>query len=154
MIDNKKFYHDLDKDKIQINWNKNPIQMVKFLSFLTVETIRTNDRLGSGNGWTLFENKDLKLKIGGGIVGGVEYLDTIEYGVKLANSYNNYVNPFYLFEIMNEDGKKFFFEYYQKEIDLLKTETIKYIKKLRKEIKEEIDLLDQIKLECQGYIRM
>ncbi len=153
MLENKKFYHDLESDKIKINWNKNPIEMNKFLSFLTIPIVLTNDGRRN-NLWTVHENSDHKLIIGGGIVNRVEYLDSLQFGEKLDNSYNNYVNPFYLFPVMNKEGKKFFFEYYQKEITLLKTKTKEYIKQLREEIKEENELLDQIKLECQGYIKV
>lgn len=87
-----------------------------FLSFLTVEVIRSYDHLGDSTGWTLLENKEIKLRIRGGIVGGIEYLDGLEYGVKRGNPYNNYVNPFYLFEILTEQGRKFFINYYADEI--------------------------------------
>jgi len=106
----------LDGDKIKINWNKNPIKMDLFLSFLTIEVQRSYDHLGSDTGWTRLVNKEAKLVIRGGIVNGIEYLDGIEYGDKLANRYNNYVNPFYLFDILTDEGKVFFTEYYKEDI--------------------------------------
>ena len=111
-------YKHLKDDKVKINWNKNPIRMDQFISFLTVELTRSRDHLGYENGWTLLENKDLK--IGGGIVNGIEYLDRIQYGIKLSNPYNNYVSPFYLFDIMTDEGKAFFAEYYKDEISKFK----------------------------------
>jgi hypothetical protein len=95
----KEFYNKLQSDKIRINWNKNPIKMDIFLSFLVVPVVRSSDHLGSDNGWTLLENKEISLRIGGGVVGGVEYLDHLELGTKLANPYNNYVNPDLKFQI-------------------------------------------------------
>jgi hypothetical protein len=112
----KEFYNKLQDDKIKINWNKKPIKMDVFLSFLTVPVVRSNDHLGSDNGWTLLENEEIGLRVGGGVVGGVEYLDHLELGIKLSNPYNNYVNPFYLWEILNSQGRKFFFGYYADEI--------------------------------------
>lgn len=112
----KEFYGKLPDDKIKINWNKNPIKIDKFLSFLTVKTTRSKDHLGSCNGWTLHENKELFLYVTGGIVNGNEWLDNIQLGRNLANSYNNYVNPFYLWEIMTEEGLDFFLAYYDDEI--------------------------------------
>jgi len=111
-------YKHLKDDKVKINWNKNPIKMDRFISFLTVELTRSRNHLGYENGWTLLENGSLK--IGGGIVNGIEYLDRIQCGVKLSNPYNNYVSPFYLFDVMTDEGKAFFAEYYKEEINKFK----------------------------------
>ena len=145
------FYNKLKDDKIKINWNKNPIRMDLFISFLNVELIRSNDHLGSNNGWTKLQNESIKLYIGGGIVDGIEYLDTLKYGEKLSNGYNNFVNPFYLFEIMNTDGQKFFIDYYKEDIDKIlksfeekKTNAEWNLKQARKElidIKAEVEFL-------------
>ncbi len=113
----KTLKEQLLNDKIEINWNKKPIDMKFFLKCLNVPFTKSTNHLGSDNGWTRYENKDIKLEIGGGIVGGTEYLDRIQYGTKLQNPYNNYVNPFYLFDIINEDGKKFFIDYYKEDIE-------------------------------------
>ncbi len=101
-------YRKLSCDKIKINWNKNPVKMSEFLSFLTVEVQRSYDHLGATTGWTMLENKECKLKIKGGVVGSIEYLDGIEYGTNLDNPYNNFVNPFYLFDILSKQGQLFF----------------------------------------------
>jgi hypothetical protein len=114
----QKFYKALDKDKIEINWNNNPIPMELFLSFLTVETERQKKFLGSDNGWTLLTG-DNGLEIGGGIIKGTEYLNRLKYGKNLDNSYNNYVNPFYLFDIMANEGKIFFLQYYAEDINAI-----------------------------------
>ena len=76
-------------DKIKINWNKNPIKMPTFLSFLMVEVTKSNDHLGSLTGWTLYYNKNLNLEIHGGWVNDIEYLDGLEYGNKLYSKWNN-----------------------------------------------------------------
>lgn len=115
----KEFYNKLPYDKIQINWNKNPIPMKLFLSFLTVSVKLTTDHLGYDTGWSQRVNEDLKLIVKGGSVDGVEYLDNIQYGTKLSNSYNNYVNPFYLFPILTHEGRMFFIDYYKDEIEKL-----------------------------------
>src|SRR5688572_9885530 len=99
------FYNKLQTDKIKIYWNKNPIRMDLFLSFLTVATERSQKHLGSDTGWTKHFNKECNLIVSGGIVGNTEYLDSLEYGIKLSNPYNNYVNPFYLFDILTTKGK-------------------------------------------------
>lgn len=108
----------LDYDKIKINWNDNPIRMDLLISFLTVPVERSYDHLGSTNGWTKVFNEEHKLIICGGkpYQGGVEYIDHIEYGVKLHNRFNNWVNPFFLFPIMTQEGKDFFLDYYKKDI--------------------------------------
>lgn len=107
----------LPYDRIKINWNKKPIPMDLFLSFLTIPTEISRNHLGRYNGWTQRFNKEHELIIRGGIVGGVNYLDCIEYKKKLNNPYNNYVNPFYLFDIMNNEGKIYFLDYYEYDIE-------------------------------------
>jgi len=135
----KEFYGKLPDEKIKINWNKNPIKMEKFLSFLTVPTVRSKEHLGACNGWTLLKNEELNLRITGGIVNKVEWLDNIQFGKKLANPYNNYVNPFYLWEILTKDGLDFFYEYYDDEI----TKRIKDMKmKIKTTEKQLNDLTD------------
>lgn len=114
----KEFYSKLDSNKIKINRNKNPVKMELFLSFLTVGVERSISHLGYSNGWTQLIG-DNSLEIGGGKVGSVEYLNSIQYGKNLDNPYNNYVNPFYLFEIFNDEGKKYFLEYYSSDIERL-----------------------------------
>lgn len=110
----------LPADKIKINWNNKPIPMELFLSFLTVEVERSEKHLGSDTGWTLHENKEHKLLIYGGNI-DKEYLDRIEYGYRLHNSYHNNVNPFYIFPILNTKGKIFFLNYYESDIlDIIK----------------------------------
>lgn len=97
---------------LEINGNKNPVRMDEFMSFLTVQVKRSHDHLGSDNGWTKLIGEN-NFEITGGIVGGVEYLDSIQYGKKLHNEFNNYVNPFHIFEILTEEGKQFFINYYK-----------------------------------------
>lgn len=133
----KEFYGKLPDDKIKINWNKKPIKMEKFLSFLKVKTVRSKDHLGHCNGWTKHKNKELQLSVTGGIVNGSEWLDHIQFGKNLANPYNNYVNPFYLWEIMSKDGLDFFLAYYDDEIK-------KRIDELSKKIKSTKANLDDL----------
>lgn len=145
------FYNKLQTDKIKINWNKNPIKMELFLSFLTIPVERSYDHLGSDTGWTKLNNKDHKLVVSGGIVGNIEYLDHIEYGIKLSNPYNNYVNPFYLFDILTKEGQAFFLEYYAHEIDIIvsaerdsiafQERKLAHRKIILRDIEQEIELL-------------
>lgn len=129
----------LDGDKLKINWNKNPIKMDVFVSFIKVPLTRSYDHLGAGNGWTQLENKEHKLIIKGGIIGDTEYLDGIQYGIKLANQYNNYVNPFYLLDIMTNEGKLFFINYYKDDIDeILKRQEI-IVSQLNKKLTDNIE---------------
>ncbi len=111
----QEFYKSLSTDKIKINCNKMPIKMDLFLSFLTVKVNRQKNFLGSDLGWTKLTGENC-LEISGGIANGAEYLDNLKYKKNLNNPYNNYVNPFYLFEILTDSGKKFFVEYYADEI--------------------------------------
>lgn len=135
---------NLKYDKIKINWNKNPIPMDLFLSFLTIPTEISRNHLGSSNGWTKRFNTEHSLEISGGIVGGVNYLDSIIYRKNLHNPYNDYVNPFYLFEIMTDEGNRFFIDYYKEEIMLMKARANTSIENHRNMIKKEQSLLEEI----------
>jgi len=106
-------------DKIMMAQNKHPIMMNVFLPFLTVECERVKNHIGASTGWTRLKFKEKNLIVSGGIVGGVEYLDTIQYGKNLGNGYNNYVNPFALFDILTIEGKRFFVDYYKSDIEEL-----------------------------------
>jgi hypothetical protein len=110
-------YEKLPIDKIKINRHGNLIPMKMFLSFLTVPVKRRHDHVGNCNGWTLLVNTDVQLKISGGMYKGKEYLDSLQYGKNMHNPYNNYVNPFFLFNLLNKEGKKFFVGYYADDID-------------------------------------
>lgn len=105
----------LHYDKIAMNWNKNPIKMLEFLSFLKVPVVKSTDNLGIERGWTEYTG-DNRLVICGGWVRGVEYLNTLKYKTNLHNPYNNYVGPFHIFDILTDEGKKFFLEYYKDDI--------------------------------------
>lgn len=111
-----KFLKRISWEKIEMNWNKNPIKMKDFLVFLTVPVYQGKGHLGYENGWTKWYNDENKLCISGGIFKGVEYLNSLQYKKNLDNPYNKFVNPFYLFEIMTDTGKKFFLDYYRDEI--------------------------------------
>lgn len=150
----KEFYSKLDSDKTQINWNKNPIKMKDFLSFLTIPVTMLHNQLGSSNGWTYYENTDYSLQVKGGIVPPTEYLDSIQFGKKLSNSYNNYVNPFFLFDILTEEGKKFFINYYSEDILKLLDKQNNNVNNLKsilsveesllKELENEVNYLNQL----------
>lgn len=143
------FYSKLPWDKVQINWNKNPIRMGLFLSFLTVPVEIIRDHLGSDTGWTMKENKEHKLIIRGGIVNGIEWLDSLQFGTKLSNPYNNYVNPFFLMDIMTKEGIYFFLEYYKKEIDQLIENQIEKVESHKRQLEYNAQLLKDMNAEIQ-----
>ena len=93
--------------------------MDKFLQYLTVKTKLSRKNLGFDNGWRKRHNESENLVITGGVMRGVEYLNAIEFGEKLQNPYNNYVNPFYIFHLMTSEGKAFFTRHYSDEIKKL-----------------------------------
>ena len=68
-------------------------------------------------------------------------MDTIEYGHKMHNNYNNFVSPFFLFDIMTEQGKKFFIDYYSDDIK----EEVSAAKDQMAELKARIDSLEKYK---------
>lgn len=149
----KAFYDKLDMDKIKINWNKRPIAMKLFLSFLTVDVERSHDHLGSSTGWTLLKNDKLGLKVKGGVYQNIELLDSLEYGKNLGNPYNNYVNPFYLFDIMTEEGKAFFAEYYKTDIEKIISDTELGITSLENQLSFKKDLLNKLIAEKESLFQ-
>ena len=141
-------YQKRDKYKIT-SWNKEHIPMDKFLSFLS-EDLKSETGLGSDNGWTYRTGKD-NLRVQGGFFNGVEYLHNIQYKAKLANVYNNFVDPFYIWDLLSKEGQEFFLDYYKKEIqdgvDLLSGkisrtfESLQGLKTQRKELKTLVQKL-------------
>lgn len=146
---NKEFYYHLDMKKIEINWNKNPIPMEKFLSFLTIPVLKSTDHLGYSNGWTRFYNDEFNLSVKGGVCDGGHWLHDLQFGHKLHNPYNNYVSPFYLFEVFTDEGKVFFVNYYKKEIKELMNKQKAKVKQLNAKLKEEKILEQKINLEVK-----
>ncbi len=146
----KEFYSKLKSDKIELNWNKNPIPMSKFLSFLTVPTQRSTDHLGYDMGWTLLYNEEVSLRIGGAKYGGTEWLNRLEYGKNLSNPYNNYVNPFFIFDILTDEGKAFFVQYYEEEINDYLSCTNSSIQNLKSQLTYKESLYDDIKVEVNS----
>ena len=118
--------------------------MSVFLSFLTVECERIENHLGSSTGWTRLEFKEKNLILSGAIVRNVEYLENIQYGNRLGNQYNNFVNPFALFDIMTIEGKRFFVDYYKSDIEDLieknrkKLELIRHEQDLQKKVLNDL----------------
>jgi len=139
-------YGKLPHDLIEINWNKKRVKMNLFLSFFSVITdYECNCTL-----WTTRRNRDFNLIIGGGWVNGTEYLDTIQYGTKLQNTYNNYVNPFYIFDLLNESGKQFFIEYYKNEIEALLSKQESLVFQAERKLKEQQDIFSNYKKEIEN----
>lgn len=140
----KEFYRALGRlTKIECT-NKNSIKMDLFLSFLTVTTQRSVSHLGATNGWTLLQG-DNDLLVKGGMIGSVEYLHNIQYGKKLDNPYNNYVNPFYLFEIFTEEGKKYFLEYYSSAIEEVLSDAVRAVKEAKDHKKKIFNLWNHLR---------
>lgn len=148
------FYGKLDLDRIKVSRNTNPIEMKLFISFLTVDVVKVEKHSGSCTGWTKYENEDIKLSIGGGIVDGIEYLDHLTYKKDLHNQYNNYVTALNIFDILNEKGRDFFLKYYQIDIDNIfdaiedEIETAKY--KMQKAQERKGKILNELKVLKSG----
>jgi len=139
---NEPVYKDLKISTISIR-SKNLIPMDKFLQYLTVKTKLSRKNLGFGNGWRERYNEAEKLVITGGVTRGVEYLDAIQFGEKLQNPYNNYVNPFYLFPLMTSEGKAFFKEIYSDEIKNLIKAAEERVFEAKNQIKREMAMVKE-----------
>jgi hypothetical protein len=141
---NKQFYLNIPSDKIKISWNKNLIEMNLFLEFLEVKVEKMKECLGCSTGWTQYKNDEIKLIISGGWINNKEYLDSIQLGKNLDNPYNNYVNPFYMFSFINNNGKKFFIKYFSNDIKKIIENQEEKIKRIELQLKTEKNILDKI----------
>lgn len=150
----KELYDKLDSNKIEIANNSDPIRMELFMSFLKVPVVKIKDHLGSRNGWTRYENEEIGLIIGGGIVFGVEYLDDIQYTKNPSNKYNNYVNPFFIFDLLTNDGRNFFANYYKNEILKIISDTKSALESATKNAITLNDLYDGIVKETNEIFKI
>lgn len=127
----------LSDDKYKITaYNKNLIEMEKLKGFLVVDIKKGSGFLGEDTGWTQYLGEN-DLLIKGGIFRGVEYLESIKYKKNLDNKYNNFVNPFYIFEILNDDGKAFFCNYYKDDINKILDDQEEKIKSINEKLEFE-----------------
>lgn len=139
----KELYDKLDSGKIKIAFNSDPISMELFMSFLKVPVVKIKDHLGSSTGWTRYENEEIGLIICGGVC-RVEYLDSIQYAKNPSNKYNNYVNPFFIWDLLTNDGRKFFANYYKNEILKIISDTKSALDSAKKNVITLNDLYDGI----------
>jgi len=120
-MDKSSIFFNMPTKLYEIRSGFRPIRMQDFISMLTVPVTPCKNFLGESTGWTKYENKSCGLILTGGSVrvnGHVdEFLDSIQYGKNLENPYNNYVNPFFLFPIMKDEGRAFILRYYDSEIN-------------------------------------
>lgn len=137
-IDNNVYFSKISNEVTEFNHNKNPIRMDLFLSFLTVNVTRSTEHLGACNGWTELRGEN-NLQISGGIINGVEYLNNIKYMQNLHNAYNNYVNPFYIFDLLTDEGKQFFVDYCKTDIDKIINEANNRLEAAKKQLESAID---------------
>lgn len=130
----------ISNDSYKINSSKREeklITMNQFRSFLTFEVEYIADNHGRYNGWTEFRNEDMLCFISGGIYNGVNYLHQIEFGSRLHNKYNNFVNAFYLWEHLTAEGKVFFINYHKEEILSIIREQSKRVQAAKEKLKVE-----------------
>lgn len=140
----KELYDKLDSNKIGIAQNSDPIRMELFMSFLKVPVVKIKDILGSSTGWTRYDNEENGLVICGCRICGVEYLDSIQYKKNTSNIYNNYVNPFFIFDLLTNDGRKFFANYYETEILKIISDTKSALEAAKKNVITLNELYDGI----------
>lgn len=108
-----------------------------FKQFRTWITIPVSQRWGSGI-WTCYVGEGgLEIKTAMD-ENGVQYVDSIEYGRNLANIHSHHVSPFYIFDILNDDGKAFFKNFYKDAI-------AKHIAKLDEQAKKAQQELEEAK---------
>jgi len=138
---------NIKKDKIRIAQNKNPVPMDLFLSFLTVPVIRNFNNLGNHTNWTEFRNDEHELIITGGVCNGGHWLDNIQYGYKMDNQHNNWVNPFYLWDIITDSGKSFFLDYYKFELEAEVTASKNQMNYFKEKLRIETEHFNKISTE-------
>lgn len=113
------FTKQIPIDKTEIRAHNKLIPMSLFLSFLTVPVEKSTDHPGADMGWTKYVG-DYNLVISGGVVNNTEYLHNIQYQGNINNKFNHFVNVFDIWHIFNDEGHKFFIEYYKDEIEKIR----------------------------------
>tara|TARA_B000000565_G_scaffold255758_1_gene237535 strand:+ start:51671 stop:52165 length:495 start_codon:yes stop_codon:yes gene_type:complete len=126
-------------DRNTINFKKPArIEMKTFMSYFDIEfTEVEGDFLGKSNGWTRHENKEYNIEISGAYpreLRGVEYFNSVQVlRAKLDNPYNDFVSVFYLWNLLNPEGKAHFINAYADEITALKEKKQRAFKKAQAE---------------------
>jgi hypothetical protein len=140
----KKFCIEMPLDSIGVHMKNRQIRMDDFISFLSIDMERIKSGfLGDCTGWTRLENKDNGIIITGGIVKGIEYLESIQREGNYHNNYNNYCTPLNILDLLTNCGVRYFIEYYEPEIRQIKKDledSISYHK--QKQIDDEKQLYE------------
>lgn len=96
-------------------------------------------------GWGRYVSDCGTLIIGTACFDGGEWLDTVQHKINTNNPYNNFVNAFAYWELLNDKGKSFWLDYYKNEIILLKYERQSKISDFKSRIvnlKNEIEQIE------------
>lgn len=78
--------------------------------------------VSSSMGWGKWDSDCGILCIGTASFDGGCWLDTVQHKTKANNQYNNFVNAFAYWDLMNDKGREFWLNYYAGEIGILKAE--------------------------------
>ena len=136
------------------------IELDLFLSFLEVPVIhlKTGRRNEHHNRHFVLINEKNGLHIGGLRVFSYgeapsTFLDSIQYEKARSSPWNCYTNPFGIFDLMTNEGKEFFAEYYEPEIKAFFVEQNKKIQVLESEIGQHKEVKDKIKSFNARYLK-
>lgn len=144
-----KFYSKLSDNKIKIGmFARDAIRMDDFLSMLTID-------VGAGTvnfmDWTDRYNEEHDLFIKGGIYNKTEYLHYIQYGKNPSNPYNKFVTPFFIWDILTDDGKRFFMNLYKEDIAQLLHEKECEAEEKRRELVEINRVITSVKTDIAEF---
>lgn len=121
----------------KFDYRKKEITFDLFKSFFDNTTFnQDNDGF---MGWYKYESSCKSLYVGTAAFDGGNFLDTVIHRNKANNQYNSYVNAIAYWDLLNEKGKSFFLDFYNKEI--LTTKALKYSK--INQLKEQIEYIQQ-----------
>lgn len=122
--------NDVGRD---FDYRKKEILFDRFKMWFDNTTFKlTNDKF---MGWGEYESSCGTLRIGTACFDGAEWLRHVQHTEKANNPYNNYVNAIAYWDMLNSNGKKFFLDFYNKEILAIKANTQSKINSFQQQIK-------------------
>src|SRR5699024_6193244 len=98
----EKIYSELTVDKLKLRSHQ-CITKEKFLSFLTVDVKENKNCFGYDTWWREYRGENgLIISCGQVMIDGekVELLDSVKYKKQLMSRYNDFINPFFMLEIL------------------------------------------------------
>lgn len=128
------------------DYRKKEILFDRFKMFFDNTTFTLRD---SYMGWGTFDSDCGTLVVHTASFDGGCYLDNVRHTSKANNPYNNFVNAIAYWNMLNENGRKFFLDFYREDILKIKTQKQSKILNYHSQIDTLIEQLEDIEAEIK-----